>query len=30
MMPKLNAAGFGKDKDFELDMAERLGNLSSE
>jgi enoyl-CoA hydratase/carnithine racemase len=26
MMPKLNAAGFGTDKDFELNMAERLGN----
>lgn len=30
MMPKLNAAGFSKDKDFELNMAERLGNLPSE
>ncbi|MHA5054441.1 enoyl-CoA hydratase/isomerase family protein [Streptomyces sp. SD15] len=29
MMPKLNAAGFSKDKDFELNMAERLGNLPS-
>jgi enoyl-CoA hydratase/carnithine racemase len=27
MMPKLNAAGFGKDRDFELNMAERLGDL---
>ncbi|MFE7838733.1 enoyl-CoA hydratase/isomerase family protein [Streptomyces sp. NPDC057474] len=30
MMPKLNAAGFSTDKAFELNMAERLGNLPSE
>ncbi|MFD3504706.1 enoyl-CoA hydratase/isomerase family protein [Streptomyces sp. NPDC058678] len=30
MMPRLNAAGFSTDKEFELNMAERLGNLPSE
>jgi enoyl-CoA hydratase/carnithine racemase len=30
MMPRLNAAGFGTDRDFELNMAERLGNLPAE
>lgn len=30
MLTKLNAAGFGKDKEFELNIAERLGNLPSE
>lgn len=30
MLTKLNAAGFGKDREFELNIAERLGDLPAE